>query len=385
MDARHRWLTPAGLAVIGLVVLANAGSSVGLGTSGKALLITIGVAVYAAAALVFLLWSSAPVWVNVVLLLTMAGASVAAHHGDPTGTGGIGLYLGMAFAPMRLDLRSAAVVCVASVLAFNVQLVLEADNALVFAAVVDGGAAFFFLLGTLLRAEHEQRTRADGLVVQLEESRAAEKAAAADFERARLAREMHDLLTHTLSGLVLQLEGARLLAHADGSHGELADVIDRAYGLARGGLVEARQAVLTLRRDGDLPGPDRLRELVAEQAQVPGAGSYQFREVGTRTELAPEASLAMYRTAQEALSNIRKHAPGADVLVTLTWSASGARLEVADSGGAAHQVLDASGAGYGLSGLEERARLLGGTLTVSRANPGFAVALQVPVPREAPS
>src|SRR3954447_11917206 len=167
MDARHRWLTPAGLAVIALVVLANAGSSVGLGTSGKALLITAGVAVYAASALLFLLWSSAPAWVNVVLLLTMAGASVATHHGDPTGTGGIGLYLGMAFAPLRLDLRSAAVVSAIGVLIFDAQLALEATDASVFILVVDGGAAFFFL-GTLLRREAEQRRQVAELLAQLE-------------------------------------------------------------------------------------------------------------------------------------------------------------------------------------------------------------------------
>ncbi len=102
---------PVGLAVVGLVVAANAMGGVGFGTSGDALVVTVSVAVYCVAAVVFLLWFDAPRPVTVTLLLVMAVAATATHSGDPTGTGGVGLYLGTAFAPLRLPLRTAAVVC----------------------------------------------------------------------------------------------------------------------------------------------------------------------------------------------------------------------------------------------------------------------------------
>src|SRR5919202_2308780 len=180
----RRWVVPAGLAVVGLVVLANAAGKVGLGTPGDALVVTVSVAVYTIAAVVFLLWFTAPRPVTVALLLVMAIAATATHHGDPTGTGGIGLYLGVAFAPLRLPVRTAAVVAVVSVLLFDVQLLLEAADPGVFVLVVDGGAAFFFFLGVLLRREREQRLEVARLLAELQASREAEREAAALAERA---------------------------------------------------------------------------------------------------------------------------------------------------------------------------------------------------------
>jgi hypothetical protein len=81
----HRWLTPAGFAVILLVVLANAGGGVGYGTSGRSLILTIGAAVYALASAAFLLWRTAPTAPTVALLLVMGAAATVIHHGDPDG------------------------------------------------------------------------------------------------------------------------------------------------------------------------------------------------------------------------------------------------------------------------------------------------------------
>ena len=261
MHGQQRWELPVGLAVVALVVLANAGSSVGLGTSGNALVVTLAVALYTAAALVFLLWFDAPVRITVALLLVMAAASAVARHGDPTGTGGIGLYLGVAYAPLRLPRRTAVAVAAVSVLLFDVVLALEAPNAAVFITVVTGGAALFFLFGLLLRSEQEQRARADRLVVELERSREAEKTSAALAERARISREMHDVLAHTLSALVMQLEA--LAIKAERTADPLADGLSRAHRLAGDGLGEARQAVAALRGD-TVPGPTVLDQLVAQ-------------------------------------------------------------------------------------------------------------------------
>src|ERR1700726_2047717 len=97
----------------------------------------------------------------------------------------------------------------------------------------------------------------------MEATRPAQAKAAALGERQRLAREMHDVLAHSLSGLVLNLEGARLIAERGNSDPRVADAIGRAHRLARNGLEEARRAIGMLRDDA-LPGPQRLTELANE-------------------------------------------------------------------------------------------------------------------------
>ena len=99
--------------------------------------------------------------------------------------------------------------------------------------------------------------------MELEQSRAAEARAAGLAERQRLAREMHDVLAHSLSGLLLQLEGARMLAAENPADPRLPEAIDRAHHLGKTGLEEARRAIGML-RDEELPGPDRLAGLVEQ-------------------------------------------------------------------------------------------------------------------------
>ena len=101
---------------------------------------------------------------------------------------------------------------------------------------------------------------AEALVEELRESRAAHAESAALAERGRVARDMHDVLAHSLSALALQLEGARLLARDRGADPEVVAAIERAHHLAAGGLAEARQAIAALRGD-ELPGPERLHAL----------------------------------------------------------------------------------------------------------------------------
>ena len=109
----------------------------------------------------------------------------------------------------------------------------------------------------------ESNQRAELLLAELEQTRAAQAQAATLAERQRLAREMHDVLAHSLSGLVLNLEGAMLLADQGGADPQVRDAIDRAHRLAKTGLEEARRAIGMLRDDA-LPGPERLADLAAE-------------------------------------------------------------------------------------------------------------------------
>jgi signal transduction histidine kinase len=99
-------------------------------------------------------------------------------------------------------------------------------------------------------------------------------------------------------------------------------------------------------------------------------------------ELAPDARLAVYRTAQETFNNVRKHALGARVDVTLDWAATEAVLTVADSGAPTDALLDSTGSGYGLAGMAERAQLLGGRLEAGQTTEGYRVRLRLPLQRE---
>ncbi|MHB8296538.1 MAG: sensor histidine kinase, partial [Acidimicrobiales bacterium] len=142
--------------------------------------------------------------------------------------------------------------------------------------------------------------------------RALEEAnAAALAERARIARELHDVLAHSLAGLTVQLEAARALlaGHSDPSRA-LAHV-ERAHRLGVDGLTEARQAVAALREDTP-PLPDLLHALV--ESHGPDA---KLAVRGTPRRLPPDASLTLYRAAQEALTNASRHAPGATVQLVL--------------------------------------------------------------------
>jgi signal transduction histidine kinase len=186
---------------------------------------------------------------------------------------------------------------------------------------------------------------------------------------------MHDVLAHSLSGLLLQLEGARLLALASPADERLAGTIDRAHELAKNGLDEARRAIGML-RDDDLPGPDRLAALTAAFQADTGVPA-RFSSSGTPRELASAVRLALYRVTQEALTNVRKHARPERVEVRLDYLPDEVHLAVEDVGVPAAPPAGSEG-GYGLTGMRERAELLGGTLAAVPTSTGFRVLLKVP-------
>ena len=223
-----------------------------------------------------------------------------------------------------------------------------------------------------------QEAQAEQLLIELEESRGAELRAAALAERQRLARDMHDVLAHSLSGLLLQLEGARLLALASPADERLAGTIDRAHELAKNGLDEARRAIGML-RDDDLPGPDRLAALTAAFQADTGVPA-RFSSSGTPRELASAVRLALYRVTQEALTNVRKHARPERVEVRLDYLPDQVSLEVEDVRACPADPPRPPGpeGGYGLTGMRERAELLGGTLDAAPTGTGFRVLLRVP-------
>ncbi|MEO3827832.1 histidine kinase [Actinomadura sp. B10D3] len=213
-----------------------------------------------------------------------------------------------------------------------------------------------------------------GIAAQ-EAARRAEAANAVLAERSHLAREIHDILAHSLSAQIVHLEGARLLLARDGDRVQALDRVERARNLARSGLDETRRALATLR--GEVPEPKEVIAELAEEFYASTGRPCDVEVTGQPRELTPQAGLAVVRTAQEALTNVRKHAPGARARVTLRYLADKVELEVTDSGGT-EAVVQLGGGGYGLVGMRERAELIDGTLVTGPEGKGFRVSLRVP-------
>ena len=162
----------------------------------------------------------------------------------------------------------------------------------------------------------------------------AESQTAALAERARIARDLHDVLAHSLAAVSVNLQAAEGLLAAGtlpADNPELTkavECIDRAGNLTREGLAAARRAVLAL-RDDTVPLPDQLSSLVSEY-RADGDLDVDFAVTGDVRPVSAEASLAAYRTAQEALTNARKHAPGQPVTLRLGFEDDQVTVSVAN-------------------------------------------------------
>ena len=208
---------------------------------------------------------------------------------------------------------------------------------------------------------------------------------AQDMERARLARELHDVVAHQLSAIAVQAGAARLAAAGDPQAAVAAiAAIERQ---ARDGLTELNQLVRELRPATDT-GPDtspqpRLGDIPGLIKRAAEAGMRaELRVDGEPRPLPPAVELAGYRVVQESLTNAIRYAAGAAATVRLAYRDDGIMVEVTDDGpGAAAAAAAIRGGGAGLAGLRERARLLGGQLEAgSAAERGFAVRAFLPGP-----
>jgi signal transduction histidine kinase len=314
-------------------------------------------------------------------LWLVAGSALALMALQPDGAGFLALYMTLGIICVKLRPRQAMLGFVAGVAAISALHVLT-DDAASWSDVLlsDAVGTLFFVMGYGMRASRMGLMEAEATVAELQATREAHAMAVQLRERGRLAREMHDVLAHSLSALTVQLEGARLLARARDTDQEVVDAIERSHGLARAGLEEARRAIEAL-RGGDMPGPDRLPALAAQFREGTDVECRLALE-GEPRELSSEARLAVYRTAQEALTNVRRHARPASVDVRLRYEPDGTRLVVQDhrangDGGAPAGERE-RGLGYGLTGMRERAELLGGRLAAAPTADGFRVELFIP-------
>jgi signal transduction histidine kinase len=227
------------------------------------------------------------------------------------------------------------------------------------------------LMGTATRDRAAALRNAQQATEQAQRALASESREAALVERGRIAREIHDVLGHSLSGIAVQLDMADALAANDRQEEAFA-AVRKARALAVDSISETRRAVHALRED-TLP----LQETLLLMAAGDGVS---FQLVGEPGPVSAELAHTVVRAAQEALTNAVKYAPGAERAMTVTFTDTAVKLTVvngAAKGGARSDL--AGGTGMGLVGMRERVALLGGTL---RAEPdpdgGWTVELEVP-------
>ena len=261
-------------------------------------------------------------------------------------------YTATGYAGYRLPLRPALLVAgTAGVLAAVGLRVAELGGLVEWPWLVGLTVALPVALGM------SNRSRDAAISSAIEAARAGQRAAEAEArelavtERARISRDIHDVLAHSLTGVSMQLELSEMLLDS-GEVDRARASVDKAHSLVREGMAEARRAVTAMRSE-TLPLQQTL------EAQFAGAG--QVLVEGSPVDLPTETTQTIVRTAQEALTNARRHAPGGPIEVTLRYAPTGVELQI-DNGPGARAGSGPPGSGMGLIGMRERAALLTGSV-----------------------
>ena len=226
-----------------------------------------------------------------------------------------------------------------------------------------------WLAGFAFRERDVQATAAEERADQAEREREAAARIAVAEERARIARELHDIVAHALSVMVLQVGAIRhKLPESSGEDREALEDVERA---GRTALAEMRRLLGAMRdRDGGAelepqPGLDKLEPLV-ERVRIAGL-PVRLQVEGEPLPLARGLDLSAYRIVQEALTNVIKHADASRAEVVVRHRADALQLEIRDDG---RGPVDAGSPGHGLVGIRERVKLYGGEMTAGAANGG---------------
>jgi signal transduction histidine kinase len=364
-------------AAIAFVVITSFQARPAPGGHGQALAAAVALIVFSGATIAGarLTGAGSAVQLGVLLIAVVSAAALIGLQGN--GAAFLGVFPAVCMAALVLPVRLSALVAGVAVIAVSAAWLANGGAPITGIVLNDFGILAFYFLSVFARRLRESNQRAGLLLAELEQTRAAQAQAAALAERQRLAREMHDVLAHSLSGLVLNLETARLIAAQSGADSQVGDAVDRARRLAKTGLEEARRAIGMLHEDA-LPGPERLAGLAAEFEGDTGLPCKVTITGGGQRDLGADSRLTFYRVTQEALTNIRKHAHADRAEIHLAYEPSGTRLTIEDFGSCHARPPLAGGNGYGLSGMKERAELLGGTLTAGPTAGGFRVELWVP-------
>ncbi|MFJ9187011.1 sensor histidine kinase [Streptomyces anulatus] len=246
-----------------------------------------------------------------------------------------------------------------------------------------------WVLGDSLRTRRAYFDQLEERAARLEREREAQSKVAVAAERARIARELHDVVAHNVSVMVVQADGAAYVM--DAAPDQAKQALETISSTGRQALAEMRR-LLGVLRTGDapesgeyVPQPDveQIEDLVAQVRQT--GLTVGFKVEGTPRPLPSGVELTAYRVVQEALTNTRKHGgPDAGASVRLVYFDDGLGLLIEDDGrGAAHELYEdggADGAGHGMIGMRERVGMVGGTLDAGpRPGGGFRISALLPL------
>ncbi|MEV6435496.1 sensor histidine kinase [Streptomyces anulatus] len=246
-----------------------------------------------------------------------------------------------------------------------------------------------WVLGDSLRTRRAYFDQLEERAARLEREREAQSKVAVAAERARIARELHDVVAHNVSVMVVQADGAAYVM--DAAPDQAKQALETISSTGRQALAEMRR-LLGVLRTGDapesgeyVPQPDveQIEDLVAQVRQT--GLTVDFKVEGTPRPLPSGVELTAYRVVQEALTNTRKHGgPDAGASVRLVYFDDGLGLLIEDDGrGAAHELYEdggADGAGHGMIGMRERVGMVGGTLDAGpRPGGGFRISALLPL------
>ena len=384
---RFGFLTATAIRLIGLglivwSVVANANHPPV--TGGRSLVVLAALAV---AVIAYLVWTLQPSHRTVTPdLYVMAGAGGLLIGASPRSGASAFVFVAVVVAALRVEISRTVPLLLVSILALAISVLIYKQSALGMLAYALGFSAG--LLAASGRRQSIERTeQAELLLAQTQRSHEEQLRAARLEESTRIAREIHDVLAHALAGLTIQLEATSTLIEQGADRASILARVHRAHELAREGLRETRRAVGALRGD-TVTASVGIEALVADYRSA-GDTPIELTIDGDRDRLAGQTGQVVLRVVQEALTNVHKHAPGAEVSVALYAGESAddeVVLVVDDRSGSppAADSLAATGGGYGLKGMRERAQGLGGTLSAGADGDGWRVELRLPAPAPAP-
>ena len=255
----------------------------------------------------------------------------------------------------------------------------EPDDFVVMGPVWGG----IWLAGRLVRAREQDARRLGELARALERERVEEARLAVAEERTRIARELHDVIAHAMTTIVLEAGAERV--HLDEDQTSARQTLHSIERTGRQALTEMRRLVGVLRTEDEepelFPQPSLTQlELLVEQVGRAGV-PVELRVVGEPVRLAPGLDISAYRIVQEALTNVLKHGGAARATVVVAYGDRMLELEIADDG----RGGTPDGSGHGIVGLRERVALFGGSLDAGgREGGGFAVRARLPLEKGAP-
>ncbi|HWH12617.1 MAG TPA: histidine kinase [Solirubrobacteraceae bacterium] len=311
---------------------------------------------------------------GVLLALCTVGLLASQPDGPAELAAGGTVWMAVSRLPNRIGIGLA----VASTVACDATIAV-AQSSLEDVASMSLLCALLGLTGLFMRDSAASEERAELLLAELEDAREAQLEAAAIAERGRIAGELHDVLAHSLSGLAIQLEGGRKLAEREDVDPALQDVLARSAALAREGLFDARQAVGAL-RGSQPPAEDELGRLV-ESFRRDLHHEATLTVTGGVRRLDPAIGLALYRAAQEALTNAARYAPRTPTAVRLGYRPDAVCLTVENDAPAAAEGGDQQrsvGGGNGLAGMRERIEGVGGVMRAGPTATGWSVEVEIP-------